>query len=384
MRTNPRLQSKLPRIEKSVFSKMSLMAEEHNAINLSQGFPDFPVPQELIHLVNQYMRKGHNQYAPMPGVPRLLDALYTKIETSYSYKAKKHSEITITSGATEGLFAAIMALVKPGDEVIVFDPAYDSYEPAVTLAGGKTVHIPLDFPSFSINWALVEKSINAKTSLIIVNTPHNPSGTVFTQADVEALEAIVQANNLFVLSDEVYEHIVYDGLMHHSILKSEILRAVGVAIFSFGKTFHATGWKVGYTVAPPYINKEIQKVHQFLTFSVNTAVQYALSDYLKEADHYQRLSSLFQEKRDFFLNLMKGSRFSPIKSAGTYFQLMSYQKLSSKGDVDMAEWLLKEKGVASIPVSVFYADKTDHQILRFCFAKHQETLEKAAAILCKL
>lgn len=360
------------------------MAGEHGAINLSQGFPDFPVPHELIHLVNQYMRKGQNQYAPMPGVPRLLEALYTKIENSYSYNARKHSQITITAGATEGLFATIMALVRRGDEVIVFDPAYDSYEPAITLAGGKAVHLPLAFPSFSIDWKLVEQAVNSRTRMIIINTPHNPSGAILNEQDVKALEAIVSAHELFLLSDEVYEHIIYDGNIHHSILKSEILRNKGIAVFSFGKTFHATGWKVGYVVAPPAVTTEIQKVHQYLTFSVNAAVQYALADYLQEADHYTRLPGLFQEKRDLFLKLMTASRFTPVASAGTYFQLFSFEKISSKGDVEMAEWLVKEKGVASIPVSVFYEDKTDHQLLRFCFAKHHETLEKAAAILCKI
>ena len=384
MKTHPVLQSKLPLVEESIFSKMSFMAEQHGAINLSQGFPDFPVPQELIHLVNQYMRKGHNQYAPMAGVPRLREAISFKIERSYDYKVKDHSEITITSGATEGVFAAIMALVKSGDEVIVFDPAYDAYEPAIRLAGGKAVHLPLDYPGFSINRERLEKAVNAKTSMIIINTPHNPSGSVIQKQDIEALETIVKANKLFILSDEVYEHIVYDGNRHHSILESAILRENGVAVFSFGKTFHATGWKVGYTVAPPYISREIQKVHQFLTFSVNTAVQYALADYLKEADHYDRLSGMYQGKRDLFLDLMKDSQFTPIKSTGTYFQLMSYEKISSKTDVEMAEWLLKERGVATIPVSVFYEDKTDHKILRFCFAKHEDTLKQAAARLCKI
>lgn len=360
------------------------MAEEFGAINLSQGFPDFPVPQELISLVSHYMHKGYNQYAPMPGVRKLLEALYSKIEDSYSYKAKKDSEITITAGATEGLFASIMALVSPGDEVIVFDPAYDSYDPAITLAGGKAIHIPLEYPAFSINWYQVERAVNSKTRMIIVNTPHNPSGAVLNDQDVKALESIIRQHQIFLLSDEVYEHIIYDDKVHNSILKSEILRNNGIAVFSFGKTFHATGWKVGYVVAPPLINREIQKVHQFLTFTVNTAVQYGLADYLINTDHYTLLRELYQEKRDAFLSLMKESRFTPVKGSGTYFQLMSFDKIASKGDLEMAEWLAKEKGVAAIPVSVFYKDRTDHKLLRFCFAKHQETLEKAAAILCKI
>lgn len=378
------LRSKLPDIEKTIFTKMSSMSAEYGAINLSQGFPDFPVPQELVHLVNQYMRKGHNQYAPMPGVPKLLEAIYDKLEDSYHYEAKKLSEITITAGATEGLFATIMALVHPGDEVIVFDPAYDSYDPSIRLSGGKAVHIPLDFPSFSVNWEKVENAINSKTKMLIINTPHNPSGAVLNDDDVKILESIIERHDLFLLSDEVYEHIIFDGKSHNSVLKSEKLRDNAIAVFSFGKTFHATGWKVGYIVAPPYLSKEILKVHQYLTFSVNTAVQYALADYLKESDHYKRLPNLFQEKRDLFLNLLKGSRFKAIGGSGTYFQLLSYEKISSKADVEMAEWLLKEKGVASIPISVFYNDKTDNKILRFCFAKHQETLEKATTILCQI
>lgn len=360
------------------------MAVEFNAINLSQGFPDFPVPQELIHLVNQYMRKGYNQYAPMAGVPKLLDALSAKLEESYCYKVKANSEITITAGATEGIFATIMALVQAGDEVIVFDPAYDSYEPAILLAGGKAVHVPLEFPSFSINWERLRKAVNSKTKMIIINTPHNPSGAVLSNEDVKELETIVENHDVILLSDEVYEHIIFDGKTHNSILKSDILRNKGIAIFSFGKTFHATGWKVGYVVAPPYLSAEIQKVHQYLTFSVNTAVQYALADFLRESNHYKRLPDLFQGKREFFMGLLRNSRFKPIGGGGTYFQLLSYEEISSKGDMEMAEWLLKEKGVASIPISVFYEDKTDNRILRFCFAKHQETLEKAAAILCKV
>ena len=379
------IKSKLPHTGTTIFTIMSAMASAHHAINLSQGFPDFPVPHELIHLVNQYMRKGHNQYAPMAGVPKLLEALYEKVSESFAYEAKKTSAITITAGATEGLFASIMALVHTGDEVIVFDPAYDSYAPAIKLAGGKAVHIPLNYPTFSIDWDKVKTAISPKTKLIIINTPHNPSGAVLSHNDIQELERLVKANDeLFILSDEVYEHIIFDGKRHESILRSDILREKGVAVFSFGKTFHATGWKVGYLVSPFAINEEIQKIHQFLTFSVNTAVQYALADYLKEKDHYTRLSRLYQEKRDYFLTLIKKSNFEIIPGSGTYFQLLSYKKISQLADVEMATWLTKEKGVAAIPVSVFYSQKPDQQLLRFCFAKNNETLEKAAKILCKI
>lgn len=381
----PEIQSKLPDVGTTIFAVMSKMAHDCSAINLSQGFPDFQVSPELIELINRYMKKGMNQYAPMPGVPSLREQIAHMVKARYGYAADPDTEITVTSGATEALFNTLTALIHPGDEVIIFDPGYDSYDPAIRLSGGKPIHLTLKQPDFSVDWDEVERHTSEKTRMILINTPHNPSGAVLTDLDMQQLQRIVlKYPNLLVLSDEVYEHIIFDGFQHLSVLRYTELIDRCIAVFSFGKTFHATGWKVGYTVAPAEITAEIRKVHQFVTFSVNTPIQLALADFLKDEANYNYLSGFFQQKRDLFAEKVKDSRFEIIPCHGTYFQLLSYKNISDKSDMEMAAHLAKEHGIASIPISAFYGNKQDDKILRFCFAKGEETIEKAAAILCKI
>ena len=377
-------ESKLPAVGTTIFTVMSQMAAAHNAINLSQGFPDFEIDPKLSELVDFYMRDGKNQYAPMAGLSVLRERIADKINKSYGCKVSADDNVTITAGATEALYAAITALVRPGDEVIVLEPAYDSYVPAIELNGAKPVFVQLNSSDFSIDWNAVETAITAKTRMLIVNSPHNPSGAIIGAQDLTELGRLAKKHNLIVLSDEVYEHIIFDQSDHQSALRNSDLFSCCVAVFSFGKTFHATGWKVGYCVAPDWITKEIRKVHQYLTFSVNTPTQYALADYLAEEAHYLDLGTFYQEKRDLFLDLTKKSRLEPIESKGTYFQLMSYKSVSDKLEVEMAELLAKEHGLASIPISVFYSENIENQVLRFCFAKNNDTLKKAAEILCKI
>lgn len=375
------IQSRLPDLGTSIFSVMSKMALENNAINLSQGFPDFNVSEELIELIHHQMKAGHNQYAPMPGVPALRNVIANVINQTYQHLIDEESEITITAGGTEAIFATITGLVRPGDEVILFDPSYDCYDPAIRLNGGVPVPINLNPPNFAINWNKVKSKITSRTRMIMINTPQNPSGAVLAESDLKTLEEIIRPHNIMVLSDEVYERIIFDGLPHQSVLRFPELAAKSIAVFSFGKTFHATGWKVGYAVAPKEITREIRKAHQFITFSVNTPVQLALAEYMTNPEHYTGLSTFYQQKRDFFLDQIKGSSFQPMACHGSYFQLLSYKGISEKGDKEMAEWLTREHKLASIPVSVFYKDKTDNQLLRFCFAKGEETLVKAGEIL---
>ncbi len=363
---------------------MSRMALEHGAINLSQGFPDFPVSQELIELIYKNMKEGHNQYAPMPGVPALRKAIAEVVETTYNRLTDFETEVTITAGGTEALFSTIAALVKEGDEVIVFDPAYDSYDPSIRLNGGSPIHIKLKPPHFSIDWQEVREKITSRTKMIMINTPHNPTGTVMEESDLKSLEKLALEFGLIVLSDEVYERIIFDGKEHQSVLKYPALSSQSVAVFSFGKTFHATGWKLGYTVAPEILTREIRKAHQFITFSVNTPVQLALAEYLTNPDNYLHLGAFYQQKRDFFLAQIKGSSLKPLPSYGSYFQLLSYDSVSELKEAEMAEWMTKEKKLAPIPVSAFYQEKDDHKLLRFCFAKGEETLAKAGTILRKL
>jgi methionine transaminase len=376
-----KVQSRLPDVGTSIFTVMSKMALDYGAINLSQGFPDFMIDEKIISLVHKYMLEGHNQYAPMPGTPALRNSIAEVILKTYGRRVDPDTQITITSGATESTYSVIAALIAPGDEVIIFDPSYDSYNPAVRLNGGVPVHINLNAGDFSIDWPTVRSKINKRTRMIIINTPHNPSGAVLHEHDLEELEKIALEHGLLVLSDEVYERLIYDGLTHQSILRYPGLAEQSLAVFSFGKTFHATGWKVGYVVASPTLTKEILKAHQFVVFSVNTPVQLALAEYLQTPKHYLELANFYQKKRDFFLDQMKGSSFEPLPSYGSYFQLMSYKPISNKPDVEMANDLLKKSKVASIPVSVFYKDGTDNRLLRFCFAKKEETLEKACTIL---
>jgi methionine aminotransferase len=378
------LESRLPEVGTTIFAIMSKMAMEHGAINLSQGFPDFPVDKTLIDLIHARMLEGQNQYAPMPGVPALRNIIAEVISKTYSHTIDPETEVTITAGGTEALFSAIAALVHPGDEVIVFDPAYDSYNPAIRLNGGVPVHINLKSPDFSIDWEEVKSKITSRTRIIMINTPHNPSGAVLSESDLKTLQAIAIKHDLLVLSDEVYERIIFEGIKHQSVLHYPELAARSMAVFSFGKTFHATGWKVGYVIAPKHITTEIRKAHQFVTFSVNTPVQLALAEYMKTPEHYLNLGSFYQQKRDYFLAGIKGSSFEPTACYGSYFQSLSYKNISTLSDKEMAEELTKKHKIASIPVSAFYQDKTDNKLLRFCFAKNEQTLDKAVEILRKL
>ncbi|MCF6352105.1 MAG: methionine aminotransferase [Cyclobacteriaceae bacterium] len=378
------LHSKLPQATTSIFAIMSKMAADYKAVNLSQGFPDFPVAPELIELVSAAMKEGKNQYAPMPGLPILRENIAKKIEQLYRTNINPATEITITAGGTQALFAAITALVFEGDEVIMFDPAYDSYAPVIKLNRGIPIHLELKAPLFGIDWNEVEAKISPKTKAIIINTPHNPTGAVLSKTDLKKLEALVVKHTIYVISDEVYEHIIFDGKTHESILKYPAIYANGIAVFSFGKTFHATGWKTGYMVAPPKITKELRKMHQFNVFATNTPVQYGIAEYIKNEENYLPLPKFYQAKRDRFAELLSGSRFEPHNCYGTYFQLFSYDKISNKPDTEMAEWMTKEHGIATIPASVFYKNGAHINYLRICFAKSEETLQQAAEILCKI
>ena len=378
------LHSKLPKVGTTIFSVMSKLAQEHNAINLSQGFPNFPCSSELVSLVSKYMQQGQNQYAPMQGVMALREAISQKTEKLYGTFYAPESEITITAGATQAIYTAITAVVNEGDEVIIFSPAYDCYEPAIELNGGKTIHIDLDFPCYSINWEKVKKVINHRTRMIIINTPHNPSGSILKKDDLLELEKITSGTDILVLNDEVYEHMVFDGNVHESAAKYPELASRSFIISSFGKTYHTTGWKIGYCIAPEALMTEFRKVHQYLVFAVNTPVQFALAEYLKKEEAYLELDNFYQQKRDCFRNAVKASRFKMLSCEGTYFQLLDYSNISEEKDTDFAVRLIKEFGVASVPVSVFYNEHTDNKVLRFCFAKDKETLKKAGEIICKI
>ncbi len=372
------IESKLPHVGTTIFTIMSGLANETGAINLSQGFPSFEVSRELIELYHQAMMNNHNQYAPMPGLLPLREALSKKTEKVHGAYYNPESEITITAGGTQALYTAITAFVNKGDEVIIFEPAYDSYKPAIELAGGIMKPYSLTPPDYRINWEEVKQMITSKTKMIMINTPHNPSGTILSAYDLEQLDAITRDTNIIVLSDEVYEHIIFDGEIHQSVARFENLKNRSVIVYSFGKTFHATGWKTGYCLAPQYLMKEFRKVHQFLVFSVNTPLQVALAAYLKNEEHYLNLPSFYQAKRDYFLSLIEGCSFTFTPCKGSYFQLLDYSSFSNEKDTDLAIRLTKEFGIASIPVSVFYSSPVDTKMLRFCFAKDNVTLEKAA------
>ncbi len=378
------INSKLPNVGTTIFTIMGKLAADNNAINLSQGFPDFSCNEELIGLVNKYMMTGHNQYAPMEGLMSLRKILAEKTEDIYSAKYDPESEITITSGATQAIFTAITAIVRENDEVIIFEPAYDCYQPAIELNGGKTMYVSLKAPNYSIDWEEVKKMINHRTKMIIINTPHNPTGSIMSSRDMAKLEKLTQGTDIVIISDEVYEHIIFDGYEHQSIARFPKLAERSIIISSFGKTFHATGWKMGYCVAPKKLTAEFRKVHQFLVFSCNTPIQYALADFLKKKDNYLELGNFYQKKRDHFIELIKNSKFQFEPSAGTYFQLLRYKEISKEKDTDFAVRLIKEFGIASIPISVFYHEAVDNHVLRFCFAKREETLEKAAEILNRI
>jgi methionine transaminase len=372
------VRSKLPKAGTTIFSVMSGLANEVGAINLSQGFPGFPVSEKLIELYHDALKAGHNQYAPMPGILPLRERIAEKMEALYSCRYNPDTEITITAGGTQALYTAINALIHEGDEVIVLEPSYDSYVPAIILSGGIPVHIPLQPPLYSIPWDEIKKLITQKTRMIIINTPQNPTGTILTAKDMLKLEKITEDTNIIILSDEVYEHIIFDGYEHQSVARFPKLAERSMIVFSFGKTFHATGWKVGYCLGPAHLMKEFRKVHQFTVFSVNTPLQYALTAYMLDKENYAGLNSFYQEKRDYFQKLMKGSKFKILPCLGSYFQLLDYSAISKEKDTEYAIRLTKENKVASIPVSVFYSVPQDHHLLRFCFAKENEQLEKAA------
>jgi methionine aminotransferase len=380
-----KIRSKQPNLGTTIFSVMSALANETGAINLSQGFPNYPCDQKLLDLVSKYLNKGMNQYAPMPGVPVLCQRLAEKIKSLYGSEYNPATEITICPGATEALFSAIMAFVHPGDEVIVIEPAYDCYVPSIELAGGKAVPYALKAPDWKVDWAELGKLVNEKTSMIIINTPHNPLGTILDDSDLQALQKLVEGTEIIVLSDEVYEHLVLEkGATHCSVMRYPSLRERSMAVFSFGKTLHATGWKLGYIVGDERLMREFRKVHQFNVFSSNTPMQYAIADYLEDASVYNSLPDFFTKKRDFFLDLIKDSPFKCRPSQGTYFQLADYSSISNEADTDFAIRMTKEFGVAVIPVSAFYTNKLDNKVIRFCFAKTDETLEAAAERILKI
>lgn len=383
------MDSKLPSTGTTIFTVMSELAGDHGAINLSQGFPSFNPDQALLDRVTHYLNGDYNQYAPMPGVPKLRAAIAGKVAALYGRAIDEDSEVTVCAGATEGLFSTIQAVVRAGDEVIVFDPAYDSYEPSVTLAGGKTIHIPLvtstDNPEFHIDWDRLRDSINKATRLIIVNFPHNPTGAILNPEDLDTLAEIVRDTDIYLLSDEVYEHIVFDGAAHQSLLRHDELWARAFVVSSFGKTYHATGWKVGYCVAPAKLTTEFRKIHQWICFTVTTPVQYAIADYMAETpDHYTDLPAFYERKRDRFCGLVSDSRFALRPAKGTFFQVLDYSAITNENDVDYARRLTRDIGVASIPISVFYEEPPDSHLLRFCFAKDDDMLIEAAARLCQL
>ena len=384
--TSPQaIESKLPSVGTTIFTVMSALANECNALNMSQGFPDYDGPEALREALARHVMSGHNQYAPMTGVPALREQIALKLDRYYDVTANPDTEITVVPGATEAIYCAITAIIRPGDEAIVFDPSYDCYEPAITLSGGITRHLAMRIPDFSIDWDEVESTINSNTRLIIINSPHNPSGAVLGDQDLLRLQDIATRHGLYVISDEVYEHLVFDDARHCSVLQYPGLRERSVAAFSFGKTFHITGWKTGYCVAPPALMAELRKVHQFVTFVAVTPIQWALADFMAaEPDFAASLASFYQAKRDLFCEALTGSRFQLTPSAGTYFQLLDYSQISSEEDVALAQRYTREQGIASIPISVFCEAPPPGQHLRFCFAKSEEMLLQGADILCKI
>ncbi len=378
------LRSKLPNVGTTIFTVMSALANEHQAINLSQGFPDFEVDEKLISLIHQHFQKGHNQYAAMAGVISLRETIAEKCNSLYGVEINPDTEITITPGGTEAIFSAITSVIHPNDEVIIFEPAYDCYAPAIELCGGVPVYIELQAPYFKVDWEFVKKHINHHTRMIIINTPHNPGGSIFSADDMLQLQKIIETSDIILLSDEVYEHIIFDNAKHESVLKYPKLAERSFTVFSFGKTFHATGWKMGYVIAPENLTKEFRKVHQFNVFSTNTPIQYALADYLKDADNYLYLPKFYEEKRNQFSEIIKDLPFKFVPTKGSYFQCVDYSKISDESDKDFAIRLTKEYGVAAVPVSAFYHRAKDNKLLRFCFAKKKQTLEMAAEKLQKL
>lgn len=378
------INSKLPNIGTTIFTVMSGLAKEHNAINLSQGFPDFGCSPKLLEFAQKNLMAGFNQYAPMTGAQPLRETISELLQNCYQATYHPETEITITAGATQGIYTSIAAFINKGDEVIVFEPAYDCYIPAIEVHGGVVKPIGLEYPNFTINWTTVKNTITDKTRMIIINSPHNPSGTTLLESDLLELQKLIAGTNIILISDEVYEHMVFDGKPHQSVARFKTLAAQSIIVSSFGKTIHATGWKIGYVAAPKELMIEFRKVHQFLVFCVNHPFQLALAEYLKDESTYKGLHQFYQSKRDYFRNLISGSRFEIEPCTGTYFQLLNYKNITDEKDTDFAIRLTKEKGLASIPLSVFYSNQQQQHLLRFCFAKKEETLEKAAEIICTL
>ncbi|MBB5357803.1 methionine aminotransferase [Rhodanobacter sp. ANJX3] len=379
------IETKLPKVGTTIFTVMSQLAVQHKAVNLGQGFPDFEPPQPLRDSLNQAMNEGRNQYAPMHGIAPLREQIALKTEQLYGRKVNVDTDITVTSGATEALFSAIAAVVRAGDEVIMFDPAYDSYEPAIELQGARAVHIPLTVPTFEIDWQRVRDAMTPKTRMILINSPHNPSGAVLSSADLEELAAIVRDTDIVVLSDEVYEHIVYDGAQHESVLRHPELAERSFVISSFGKTYHCTGWKLGYAIAPAALSAEFRKVHQYLTFCTFHPAQVAFAEFMaSHPEHYVELPAFYQAKRDRFRALLKPSRFKLLDVPGGYFQLVDYSAIRDEDDLAFSKWLLLEGGVAAIPLTPFYESAPGTRLLRLCFAKSDATMDAAAERLCQL
>lgn len=376
--------SKLPDIGVNIFSTMSAMAHQYQAVNLAQGFPDFMPSEELINLVHDYMLQGFNQYAPLAGSRPLLEALAVKVENLYGAAYNPDTDMVITCGATEACYTALTSILEQGDEVIIPEPSFDVYLPAIQLSKAIPVFVPLTYPDFSYDWELIRSKITSRTKLIIINSPHNPTGSIITEQDVLEIQKLVEDFDIYVLSDEVYEHIVFDGEKHLSLSGDPVIKERCFVIGSFGKTYHVTGWRLGYCLGPSYMMGEFKKVHQYNTFSPVTPMQLAVAEFMKKEEEYTSLPAFFQKKRDLFLSHIAESRFDVIPSTGTYFQILSYKNISQENDLAFAARLTREFGLASIPVSVFYNDKTDYNILRFCFAKKEETLLKAASILCKI
>jgi len=372
------IQSKLPGVGTTIFSVMSKLAAEHNAINLSQGFPDYACDPKLIDLVNKAMKDGFNQYAPMAGNTFLKEVIAGKVERLYDVAYNPDTEITITAGGTQAIFTAMAAIINPGDEVIIFEPAYDSYAPTIKLLGGHVKIYELAPPDYRIDWDMVKKLFTSSTRMIILNSPQNPTGSILSEEDMKLLIKLTSGTDILILSDEVYEHLIYDGQKHQSVMRFPELRERSFVIASFGKLLHATGWKLGYCIAPEMLTKEFRKVHQFNVFSVNSPMQQAIAKYLSEPDNYNGIAGFFEKKRDYFRKLMSDTRFDLLPCKGSYFQCTSYNAISNEKDTDFSRRLITEFGVATIPVSAFYQKATDHKIIRFCFAKEDLTLEMAA------
>jgi methionine aminotransferase len=378
------VRSKLPAVGTTIFTIMSSLAAEKRAVNLGQGFPDYNMNEELVELVNKAMKDGHNQYVHMNGYMPLREALSDKVKFLYHTYIDPASQITITPGGTYALYTALTTIIRPGDEVIVFEPAYDSYIPAIELNGGKAIRLQLNFPEYSINWNEVKQIISPRTRAIMINSPHNPTGSVLSKKDIDELKSIVRGTNILIISDEVYEHLIFDGLQHESMLKYPELMERSFVCFSFGKVYHCTGWKLGYCISSPFLMNEFRKVHQFNCFSCDSPKQVALSEFLQKREPYLELGQFLQKKRDYFAQLMTTTRFKPIPSHGSYFQIYSYEDISNENERDFAIRVTKEYGVATIPVAAFYQDEINHKVVRFCFAKKEETLEKAVELLKKI